>query len=160
MAAITRFETGSVIFNVDDSVGKFGRNRTTDVQLVQVLLNKLIQNIHDTGEEESPLPVPDLLATDGICGAKTIAAILWCQKSLNYGLEDKFKLVAEDATINHADDGTYGPPKAMLFYTIWNINYLLEDRNILPQTAGEITVQPLRSELEKYFNMGLVPNIP
>jgi hypothetical protein len=157
MAAITRFETGSVIFNVDHSVGKFGRNRTTDVQLVQVLLNKLIQDIHDSGEGESPLPVPELLATDGICGTKTIAAILWFQKSLNYG---GVKFVAEDATINHADEEMYGPPKNNdLFYTIWNINERLATRNALPQTAGEITVQPLRSELEKYFNLGLVPNI-
>jgi hypothetical protein len=114
MAAITRFKDGTVIFNVDHSVGKFGRNRRIDVQLVQFLLNKLIQNIKDTGMGESPLPVPELLVTDGICGTKTIAAILWCHKSENYWYKGGFKTGAEDSTINHVV--IYGPNGNALFY--------------------------------------------
>jgi hypothetical protein len=159
MAAITRFKDGTVIFNVDHSVGKFGRNRRTDVQLVQFLLNKLIQNIKDTGMGESPLPVPELLVTDGICGTKTIAAILWCHKSENYWYKGGFKTGAEDSTINHVDNVIYGPNGNALFYSMWNIQNHLQSRNALPHTATEITVQPLGSELEKYFKMGLVPKI-
>jgi hypothetical protein len=101
----------------------------------------------------------DRIQPDGICGTKTIAAILWCQKSENYWYKGGFKTGAEDSTINHADNVIYGPNGNALFYSMWNIQNHLQSRNALPHTAAEITVQPLGSELEKYFKMGLVPKI-
>ena len=42
MATLTTLRNLDVIFNVDHSVGKHGRNHKGDVQLVQYLLNLVI----------------------------------------------------------------------------------------------------------------------
>ena len=65
MPTISRLKTGEVILNVDHSVGKFGRNRRTDVQLVQLLLNSLIDTTKHTGPiSDPPLPAPEPLKLD------------------------------------------------------------------------------------------------
>ncbi len=71
MPSITKLPTGEVILNVDHSVGRYGRNRMVDVQLVQLLLNLLIETTKHTGPiSDPPLPAPEPLKPDGICGPK------------------------------------------------------------------------------------------
>jgi hypothetical protein len=155
MATLTRHPNGDVIFNVDHSVGKHGRNRLTDVQLVQYLLNRMISDVHSSGFGLSSARVPESLEVDGICGEKTIAAILWFQKGRNDGPPNGIKFVAEDATINHAGNTMYGPgPKK--FYTMWDLNLALSVRKALP-APEDIMIEPLRAELDKASAKGLAP---
>jgi len=144
MATLTLLRNLDVIFNVDHSVGKYGRNHTADVQLVQYLLNLVIAK--PGGLELTPLGVPKLLVTSGICARETNDAILWFQKAnnslFNVGL-------AEDATINHADDLSYPLPHRSR-YTIYHLNHWLKLGGRLPLKVADIPpFQPLRSELEK-----------
>lgn len=149
MPSITKLPTDEVILNVDHSVGRFGRNRMVDVQLVQFLLNQLIETTKHTGPiSDPPRPAPEPLKPDGICGSKTIAAILWCQKSIN-----SWGTVAEDATVNRVEVIRYGSPSKL--YTLWEIQSILEIRHALPRSAADIPVEPLRSELAKWFAKGL-----
>jgi hypothetical protein len=151
MPSITKLPTGEVILNVDHSVGRYGRNRMVDVQLVQFLLNQLIETTKHTGPiSDPPLPAPEPLKPDGICGSKTIAAILWVQKSTN---SDGRAYLAEDATVNHVEVIRYGSPSKL--YTLWEIQSILEIRHALPRSAADIPVEPLRSELSKWFDKGL-----
>ena len=153
MPTITKLPTGEVILNVDHSVGRYGRNRMVDVQLVQFLLNQLIETTKHTGPlSDPPLPAPEPLKTDGICGSKTIAAILWVQKSTNSAGK---AYLAEDATVNHVEVIHYGPYPGGKLYTMWQIQMILEGRNALPRSAADIPVQPLASELSKWFDKGL-----
>jgi hypothetical protein len=142
MAMITRTRDGEVIFNVSHSVGRFGRNRTGDVQLIQFLLNKIIDKWKKEGH-----PAPDQLSIDGICGPKTIGAILWFQKDL-----DPTGLMGADATVNHADEAFYFLSQYKL-YTIWQMNNWLSAWKLIPKTT-DVVIQPLRSELDKYATMG------
>jgi hypothetical protein len=151
MPTITKLPTGEVILNVDHSVGRFGRNRRIDVQLVQFLLNLLIDTTKRVGPISNPaLPAPEPLETNGVCESKTIAAILWVQKSTNSG---GHAYLAEDATVNHVVVIHYGSPSKA--YTLWEIQMILEIRNALPRSAADIPVGPLRSELARWFTMGL-----
>jgi hypothetical protein len=152
MAKISKLRSGEVILNVDHSVGRFGRNRMVDVQLVQFLLNRLIDTITHVGPiSDPPLPAPEALKTDGICGPKTIAAILWYQKSNN----SSGSTLAEDATVNNVEVIHYGPFPGGKLYTLWAIQSYLEIRNALPRSTADIPVQPLASELAKWFSKGL-----
>jgi len=143
MANLTQLRSGAVLYNVDHSVGRFGRNRMTDVQLVQVLLNALIKDIKATGRGlPGSAPIPELLSEDGICGSNTMAAILWYQKSQSG--------VAKDATVNSIDASEqYGTPGNYNYYTLWGINVMLEARNALP-SQFDITIQPLASEVRRF----------
>jgi hypothetical protein len=154
MPTITKLPTGEIILNVDHSVGRYGRNRMVDVQLVQFLLNSLIETTKHTGPiSDPPLPAPEPLKTDGICGSKTIAAILWLQKSTNIELA---ATLAEDATINRIEVMRYGSPSKL--YTLWQIQMILGGRNALPRSAADVPVQPLALELSKSFDKGLSLN--
>jgi hypothetical protein len=151
MPTITKLPTGEVILNVDHSVGRFGRNRRVDVQLVQFLLNLLIDTTKHFGPISNPaLPTPEPLEMNGVCESKTIAAILWVQKSTNSGGQ---AYLAEDATVNHVEVMRYGSPSKV--YTLWEIQMILELRHALPRSAADIPVGPLRSELARWFTMGL-----
>jgi hypothetical protein len=151
MAKVTQLRDSvynvEIIYNVDHSVGKFGRNRKADVQLVQVLLNALIETTKRVGPVSRnpdllhPDPAPEPLRPDGICGPKTKAAILWFQKSGTGAL---------DETINSVDDvGRYGKPGHYRTYTLWSLNMMLAGRHALPAKSA-ITVEPLASELRKF----------
>jgi hypothetical protein len=115
-------------------------------QLVPFLLNSLIETTKHTGPlSDPPLPAPEPLKTDGICGPKTIAAILWLQKSRNSG---GHAYLAEDATVNHVEVIHYGPSPGGKLYILWEIQMLLEGRNALPRSAAD-------TELSKWFDKGL-----
>jgi hypothetical protein len=153
MPSISRLKSGDVILNVDHSVGKFGRNRMADVQLVQLLLNLLIDTTKHVGPiSDPPLPAPEPLKLDGICGPKTIAAILWVQKSANSGGGSSF---VEDATVNHVETVHFGPFPGGKLHIMWRIQSQLEIRNALPRSVADIPVQPLASELAPWFAKGL-----
>jgi len=154
MPTISRLKTGEVILNVDHSVGKFGRNRRADVQLVQLLLNSVIDTTKHTGPiSNPPLPAPEPLKLDGICGPKTIAAILWVQKSSNSGGGSTF---GEDATVNRVEANHVGPFPGGKLHIIWEIQSILGIRDALPRSVADIPAQPLASELAKEFSKGLV----
>lgn len=99
------------IVAIDHSVGRGGRNRMDDVQLIQVLINR---HIDETEEVHKQLPGPsydtrvvdkrgrtiDDLVVDGRCGTLTLAAILATQRSL-----DKWKGCAVDGRIDAIPDG-------------------------------------------------------
>jgi len=61
---------GLIFMKIGHSVGKGGSNRHGDVLLIQYILN----TIHlDTG---SDFCLPGILVMDGLCGPKTLSAIL------------------------------------------------------------------------------------
>jgi hypothetical protein len=143
MARLTELKTGQIFYNVDHSVGKFGRNRFTDVQLVQWLLNLVIGDIVTNGNALSSDPVPEPLNVDGICGSKTKATILWFQQAqLGSGPLDE--------TINSIDATGYmgHHHKFYYTYTMVNLNNELASRFALPDPL-EFGIEPLGSELRK-----------
>ena len=148
MAKVTRFELGDVIFNVDHSVGRFGRNLFGDVQLVQFLLNRAFENIYPSLQYLTP--GIETLVIDGICGSKTRAAILAYQKFLNA----QMLKIPEDATVNSADDMFWGPDSDhWTSYTIYHLNQeCLHDGKAQLKSLSDIPVAPLRSTLEKWVN--------
>jgi hypothetical protein len=139
-------------FVIDYSVGRAGQNRIDDVQLVQILLNRVI----DMREAEIGLnpgvgykrmtdpagrPIAKLLV-DGMCGPKTCEAILAFQR-LN---------------VNQAIDGTISPVRdrgkdgyVAGGYHQFNTMYLLAiySQSWITTTLFDITVEPLRSALMK-----------
>jgi hypothetical protein len=146
MASVMQLRSGAVLYNVSHSVGKFGRNRKTDVQLLQVLLNALIRHIKSTGMNlPGGQPVPELLPENGVCDSKTMDAILWYQQSQSG--------MATDATVNSIDSTDlsekYGRPGNYKYYTMWALNAILEARKALP-SQSDITVEPLASEVRKF----------
>jgi hypothetical protein len=144
MATLTLLRNLDVIYNVDHSVGKYGRNHNkADVQLVQYLVNLVIAKPSFLGH--APFPVPQPLVTNGICTQATNDAILWVQKAANSVLKVG---LAEDATINHAENLSYSSPHTA-HYTIWFLNFHTRNNHLLPLRAADIPLQPLRSELEK-----------
>lgn len=146
MATLTLLPNGDVIFNVDHSVGKYGRNHSrADAQLVQYLLNLIIA--HPAFYRDVPdLPLPQPLVTNGISTHQTNETILWFQKASNSIFNGVARL-AEDATINHAGSPYYG--KDYKQYTIYMLNWYLGVGGNLPLRVEDILLQPLRSDLEK-----------
>jgi hypothetical protein len=145
MATLTLLPNLEVIFNVDHSVGKNGRNHNrADVQLVQYLLNLIL--VRPALLRHLPgLSPPKPLVTNGICTRETNDAILWFQKAMNsfFG-----PTLAEDGTVNNADNTRYGTIHKTR-YTIYMLNWYLSKDSHFPLQAGDIPLQPLRSELEK-----------
>jgi len=140
MAKITVIPTDFVIYNVDHSVGRLGRNRRSDVLLVQTLLNALIRNILWTNKAHSKDPLPNPLSVSGICDKKTTVAILWFQKG--------YARLARDATMNSVEgSGTYGPRDTD--YTLVTLNSELMTRRAMP-SKSVIVIEPLASELRKF----------
>jgi lysozyme family protein len=78
---------------IDHSVGRHGRNRRDDVQLIQFLLNAA--NNYVGGHFFNPRP--EDLHVDGVCGEKTLAAILLYQKNINSVWPNT---LVEDGTVN------------------------------------------------------------
>jgi len=101
----------TTVFAIDHSVGHGGRNLKDDVQLIQVLINRYINEKEDA-HKRSPEPrydarvldkaghTIDKLVVDGICGTLTLAAILATQKSLS-----KWKGCAIDGRIDAIEEG-------------------------------------------------------
>jgi hypothetical protein len=147
MAKLTRLADGGLIFNVDHSVGRSGRNLKVDVQLVQVLLNVRMETVNGI--------FPKKLDPSGICNNDTISAILGYQKYLN---QDQvildLPMLPEDATINNADgtSGMWGPLGGhRTVYTIVRLsNECINDPSTSLKSIGDILVQPLRSTLEPW----------
>jgi hypothetical protein len=113
------------------------------VQLVQYLLNLVIAK--PTFLDHASLAMPNPLVTNGICKQETNSAILWFQKANNAMLKVG---LAEDATVNHADDSYYRVP-SQTRYTIYHLNWYLRQGGRLPLRVDDIPLQPLRSELER-----------
>ena len=98
------------IYAIDHSVGVAGRNRTDDVQLIQVLINRQL-GVWDALHKEPDRALDwrvldksgrqiDKLAVDGICGPLTLSAILASQRALN-----KWRGCAIDGRIDAIKEG-------------------------------------------------------
>lgn len=97
------------IFAVDHSVGRGGVNRTDDVQLIQVMINRYISTTADIHKKDpkwdalvldSSRRQIDKIAVDGRCGPATLAAILAAQRSMK-----RWRGVAVDGRIDPIREG-------------------------------------------------------
>lgn len=165
-------ETGTQYFVIDHSVGRMGRNRIDDVQLVQVLINRAI----DAREEEikrlstNDLIAPELknrryvdsagepiakLKVDGKCGPKTIAAILAIQNyygKLSPNADGTISAVRDPNRIWYIGGANAEAPRG---YHLQNAMYVLavvaEKTHGSPvsRILAEVNVEPLRSVLSR-----------
>jgi len=98
MAGVHTYNHGGMrvtVFAIDHSVGHGGRNLRDDVQLIQFLINRYIDDWEETyikyrGDPRYDARVLDKaghtidkLVVDGICGPLTLAAIIATQVSIN-----------------------------------------------------------------------------
>lgn len=105
---------GLVFLKISHSVGKGGSNRHDDVQLIQFMLNV----IHlDPGNS---FRLPSLLSMDGICGARTLSAILAYQEHKKSG---EFPLLAADGVVTATHHAVFMDPHHFGFSTIYNLNW-------------------------------------
>lgn len=84
---------------IHHSVGRRGRNLRDDVLLIQMMLNEIGRpgaGLMQNGSFGKTAPVE--LFVDGMCGPKTVAAILAFQQAMNR--ERKCKFCVEDGTVN------------------------------------------------------------
>ena len=104
---------GMVFLKIEHSVGKGGRNRYADVQLIQFLLNV----IHlDPG---SSFRMPAVLVIDGICGQRTLSAILAYQQNKIR----EFPLAAADGVVTATRHALFTNPRSFGYSTIMSLNW-------------------------------------
>jgi peptidoglycan hydrolase-like protein with peptidoglycan-binding domain len=166
-------EKGAQFFVIDHSVGRAGRNRVDDVQLVQFLINRAI----DIREEEikanqtNELITPELknrrfvdrngrplakLVVDGKCGPKTVQAIFAFQNfygQLSPVADGTISAVSDPNRIEYVGGANAKAPRG---YYLKNTMYVLSvmaqggapHSPVFPILA-EVKVQPLRAALAK-----------
>jgi hypothetical protein len=111
------------IFGIDHSVGRGRMNRTDDVQLIQIMINRYIcttTDIHKSDPKWNALVLDesrrqiDKLDVDGWCGRQTLAAILATQKSLH-----RWKSSAVDGRIDPIPEGGASQYEDGTTYVAW-----------------------------------------
>ena len=131
---------GLIFMKIGHSVGKGGSNRHGDVLLIQYILN----TIHlDTG---SDFCLPGILVMDGLCGPKTLSAILAYQtyKSSVWPL---FKI---DGLVSATNQAGFIGPQSAGFSTLYSLNW--DYMQALPRSNFAalglyMTVEPLYSTI-------------
>src|SRR5215510_2823866 len=107
---------------IDHSVGKKGRNRHDDVQVVQFLLN----SANHQGVSFFEGAMKSDLVVDGICGPLTLDAIASYQKTINKGAG--VKDMVEDGTVNAIQATTFTRGNSVFTPTICHLNYYFWSR--------------------------------
>lgn len=105
---------GLIFIKIDHSVGKGGSNRHDDVQMIQFLLN--VAHI----DVRNHFRMPFLLALDGICGPKTLSAILDYQTDKKTSMFPLFKV---DGLVSATNQAGFVGRNSLGFSTLYNLNW-------------------------------------
>ena len=105
---------GLIFMKIGHSVGKGGSNRHDDVLLIQFLLNVAHLDTPNT------FSLPGLLSMDGICGPKTLAAILDYQTSKS---NNGFPLFKVDGLVSATNQAGFIGPQSVGFSTLYSLNW-------------------------------------
>jgi len=130
---------GLMFLKINHSVGKGGSNRRDDVQRIQFLLNAAHLDATNT------FRMPSLLMMDGICGPKTLSAILEYQTEKQKG---GFPLAKIDGLVSATNQAFFFGRASIGFSTLYNLNW---DFILASQTADFVymgaymVVEPLYS---------------
>jgi hypothetical protein len=104
---------GLIFMKINHSVGKNGSNLHRDVVLIQFLLN----TIHlDTG---STFCLPGILAMDGMCGPRTLSAILAYQTHKS----GEWPLFKVDGLVSATNQAGFVGPQSAGFSTLYSLNW-------------------------------------
>ena len=130
---------GLIFMKIDHSVGKGGSNRHDDVQMIQFLLNTAHLDIANT------FRMPALLAMDGICGPKTMSAILDYQTVKKTSMFPLFKV---DGLVSATNQAGFVGRYSLGFSTLYNLNWdfiQASQRSDFMYMAAYMSVEPLYS---------------
>jgi len=105
---------GLIFIKIQHSVGKGGSNRRDDVQMIQFLLN--VAHIDIRNE----FRMPYLLALDGVCGPKTLSAILEYQTAKKNSM---FPLFLVDGLVSATNQAGFVGRSSLGFSTLYNLNW-------------------------------------
>ena len=103
------------MFWIKHSVGKGGSNRHDDVQMIQLMLN--VAHV----DPQNSFRMPSLLLMDGICGSRTLGAILAYQEhKMKWG--GQWPLFAADGLVN-AHKAVFMDAHHFGYSTLYNLNW-------------------------------------
>lgn len=154
---------GRSFFVIDHSVGRAGRNRRDDTQLVQILINRVIDLREEyirtqphvpwtrmTGPHGQPIAK---LVVDGICGIKTCEAILAFQR-----LRANMSKDGTISAITNPDHDFYVSGR----YSMANSMYILAiySQDWIKTSIFDIHVEPLRGNLLKSMLRQVAGSVP
>ena len=131
----------AAMFWIEHSVGKGGSNRHDDVQRIQFMLNVVHLDLENTFRMQS------LLRMDGICGERTLAAILAYQEhKMTSG--GPFPLFAVDGLIT-AHKAAFMDANHFGYSTLYNLNWdfimAMPRVNLALAVIGGYLAEPLLS---------------
>lgn len=145
--------------DVDFSVGANGHNKMGDVQLVQTLLKPIIESLASDGDfafRDRRGNAIMSIDVDGICGPITRDAILAYQVKKFSAQQGTNLQIRVDGLIDSLSRGS-GRGRSTVSKTIYTIAFLNDDFKFFtgrPLEAGDVTLEPLRSQLEATSNFG------
>ena len=103
------------MFWIEHSVGKGGSNRHNDVQMIQLLLNVAHLDLQNS------FRMPSILKMDGICGERTLGAILAYQEH-KQKMGGQFPLFTVDGLVT-AHKASFMDANHFGFSTLYNLNW-------------------------------------
>ena len=130
---------GLMFIKIDHSVGKGGSNRHDDVQMIQFLLNTAHLDL------ANDFRMPVMLAMDGICGPKTMSAILDYQTVKKTSM---FPLFQVDGLVSATNQAGFVGRSSLGFSTLYNLNWdfiQATQRADFAYMAAFMSVEPLYS---------------
>jgi hypothetical protein len=105
----------AAMFWIEHSVGKGGSNRQKDVQMIQLMLNVAHLDLQNS------FRMPSILKMDGICGEKTLGAIVAYQEH-KMEVGSQFPLFAVDGLVT-AHKASFMDGYHFGFSTLYNLNW-------------------------------------